>query len=186
MGGARGKSKAAIADAAATLFAENGYAATTVRDIARAAGADASVVVRHFGSKEQLFLDTMSVTPDDMLRFDPPLSTLGERLVRYILDTEDRVRGTYLALIRASGSGEVGSSLTALHEDSFVAPLTDVLVGADRELRARLVAAMVGGLMYALWVVQDEALTRADPEDTVRVYGAALQLLIDPAGGDRG
>lgn len=42
--------------AAVRLFAQKGYAATTVRDILRAAGVTAPVLYYHFGSKEGLFL----------------------------------------------------------------------------------------------------------------------------------
>jgi len=43
--------------AAVRLFAAKGYAATTVRDILRAAGVTAPVLYHHFGSKEGVFLD---------------------------------------------------------------------------------------------------------------------------------
>ncbi|KAB2966784.1 MAG: TetR/AcrR family transcriptional regulator [Thermoanaerobaculia bacterium] len=42
--------------AALRLFAAKGYAATSVRDILRAAGVTAPVLYHHFGSKEGLFL----------------------------------------------------------------------------------------------------------------------------------
>lgn len=42
--------------AAVRLFAVKGYAATTVRDILRAAGVTAPVLYYHFGNKEGLFL----------------------------------------------------------------------------------------------------------------------------------
>ena len=42
--------------AALRLFAAKGYAATTVRDILRAAGVTAPVLYYHFGNKEGLFL----------------------------------------------------------------------------------------------------------------------------------
>jgi TetR/AcrR family transcriptional regulator len=42
--------------AATRLFAARGYAATTVRDILRAAGVTAPVLYYHFGSKEGVFL----------------------------------------------------------------------------------------------------------------------------------
>jgi len=51
--------KKAIRDAATELFARDGYAATGIRDIAAQAGSDPALVIRHFGSKEALFLATM-------------------------------------------------------------------------------------------------------------------------------
>lgn len=44
-----------VLDAAAALFVERGYAATTLREIAAAAGIKAGSIYHHFDSKEQLF-----------------------------------------------------------------------------------------------------------------------------------
>jgi len=45
-----------LLEAAVRIFAAKGYAATTVRDILRAAGVTAPVLYYHFGNKEGLFL----------------------------------------------------------------------------------------------------------------------------------
>ncbi|WP_396641625.1 TetR family transcriptional regulator [Microbacterium sp.] len=181
MGGERGRSKAAIKHAAASLFTDNGYAATSIRDIARQAGADPALVIRHYGSKEKLFLDAMQIPPEWALRFELPLETLGERLVRYVMDTEHEVRGVYLALVRASDAGDVASALHLAHDRTFVEPLRAILTGPDADLRARLVAAAVGGLMSTLWLVRDTALLDADPEALIRTYATAIQQLVTPA-----
>lgn len=175
----RPHSKVAIRDAAVRLFAEQGYAATSVRDIAGRAGVDPALVIRHFGSKEALFLDTMRLEFDD-LPIDGPLEGLGERLIRALLDADDHVRGVYLALLRASDAGEISSSLRAAHDDGFVAPLAARLPGADATLRARLAAALVGGLFYALWIVGDEELLALPHDALARRYGALLQPLFTP------
>ncbi len=52
--------RAAILGAARAAFAERGYARATIRDIAARAGVTHSLVMRHFTSKEGLFL---SVSP---------------------------------------------------------------------------------------------------------------------------
>ncbi len=45
-----------LLDAAATLFAAKGYAATSVRDILRLAGVTAPVLYYHFGNKEGIWI----------------------------------------------------------------------------------------------------------------------------------
>ena len=45
----------AILDAARSAFAAHGYDQTTIRGVAAAAGVDASMVMRYFGSKAWLF-----------------------------------------------------------------------------------------------------------------------------------
>ncbi len=46
--------KARIRDTAITYFGENGFAASTVRAIAAAAGVSPALVIHHYGSKDQL------------------------------------------------------------------------------------------------------------------------------------
>ena len=173
-------SRDAIREAANDLFPRNGYAGTSVRDIAGAAGVDPALVIRHFGSKENLFLDTMTVSLDNQPLLDGPIETLGEDFIRTMLTADDQVRGVFLALLRASDTGEVGSRLREVHDQSFVAPLRDRLTGEDAELRARLAASLVGGLLYALGVVGDDELAGAETEHIVGRYGSLLQRLITP------
>ena len=177
----RRSSKDAIWEAASQLFPANGYAGTSVRDIAGVAGVDPALVIRHFGSKENLFLETMTMQLDQQPLIGLPIETLGESFIRFVLNADDQVKGVYLALMRAGHTGEINSRLREVHELGFIAPLRERLTGDDIELRARLAAALVGGLLYALWVVGDDELAAADPEHIVTRYGALLQSLITPA-----
>ncbi|MFI5911478.1 TetR/AcrR family transcriptional regulator [Dactylosporangium sp. NPDC051541] len=51
------QTRARIADAAASLFAERGFDAVTVAEVARAAGVSSVTVFKHFPRKEDLYLD---------------------------------------------------------------------------------------------------------------------------------
>ncbi len=166
--------------AAVELFAERGYASTSVRDIARLAGTDPALVIRHFGSKEELFVACMQPDTDGLLPFHSPVDRLGEEIVRAIVAPGSPLRSTFLALVRASEAESVKAVLADLHERGFVSPLAELLEGEDAELRARLAAAMVGGLMYALWIADDGAL-QSRPEAVVAHYAPKLQQLITPA-----
>ena len=112
---------------------------------------------------------------------DGPVETLGERFLEWLLESNELTRGAFLALLRASDDGERGSALREAHETTFVAPLLARLEGPDAELRARLAASLVGGLLYSLWVVGDDTLATADRGELVRTYGALLQQLITPS-----
>lgn len=180
MSTARTPTKEAIRAAAARLFPVDGYAGTSVRDIAAEAGVDPALVIRHFGSKEKLFVETMQLDLDAQVLLTAPIETLGERFIEFVLTPDDQVRGVFLALLRASDSDGVGPHLREAHDAAFVAPLRSRLEGPDAELRARLAAALVGGLLYSLWVVGDEGLLAADHTELVRRYGALLQALLTP------
>jgi len=172
--------KAAILAAATELFHDRGYAGTSVRDIAAVVRVDPALVIRHFGSKERLFLDTLESDALVQPLAEGPLESLGRDFVRFLLEPGDRVRGVYLALVRASDGEGAGSRLREMHEVDFVLPLRARLTGPDADLRARLAAALAGGLLYSLWIVGDEGLVGADPDELVERYGAALQTLLTP------
>lgn len=77
-----------IRDVAQRLFAERGFDAVTVSDVAGAAAVSAQTVFNHFTSKEELFFDGRSAWvsgPADAVRFRrpdvPPLNALREHLV---------------------------------------------------------------------------------------------------------
>jgi AcrR family transcriptional regulator len=184
MSGGKVSTRASIGEAATRLFAERGYAGTSVRDIASAAGVDPALVIRYFGSKESLFVEVMRLETMHLDLHNPledgPIETLGVRFLESLLAADDGNRGAFLALLRASDDGQRGSALREAHEASFVAPLLARLEGPDAELRARLAASLVGGLLYSLWVVGDDALATADRTELVATYGALLQRLITP------
>ncbi|MEV7429145.1 MULTISPECIES: TetR family transcriptional regulator [unclassified Nocardioides] len=175
--------RTAIAEAARRQFQAGGYAATSVRSVAAEAGVDAALVMRHFGSKEQLFLETIDVEGAFEQALDGPPERLGERLVTLVLD--DRLgrvfRTTYRAMIRATDSDQVRTRLLEAMETTLAAPIAGRLEGEDVELRSRLVAAQVGGLLEALAILEDPVVTAAPPERVARWYGAAVQALVDGA-----
>lgn len=174
-----------IAAAAARLFGEQGYDRTSVRSIAAAAGVDPALVIRYFGSKEELFLETIQLHAIFDAALQAPLPELGERLVRTALE----VRGTralrvYAALVRASQHARVQEALRVSTRQGFVEPLTARLEGPGRRLRARLITAQVLGLLDALALREDEVLLDAEATTVIGLYGAALDALIAPRRGD--
>ncbi|NHC21709.1 helix-turn-helix transcriptional regulator [Nocardioides sp. IC4_145] len=173
--------RAAIAEAARRQFQAGGYAATSVRSVAAEAGVDAALVMRHFGSKEQLFIETIDVEGAFEQALDGPVGRLGERLVSLVLDDGlGRVfRTTYRAMIRATDSGQVRAHLLEAMDATLAAPLAERLSGPDVVLRARLVAAQVGGLLEAVAILEDPVVAGAAVEDVARWYGAAVQALVD-------
>lgn len=178
--GSAAATRARIRAAATHLFRERGLSGVSVRQIGAVADSDPALVIRHFGSKERLFLDTMQVAPDQMLLFAGPPDDVGRRWVRLILGLSDETKATFLALVRGSAEPAIADQLWRAHVDMFVNPLRAYLSGPDADLRSRLVASLVGGLLYALWVVGDEVLLATDHDHLVERYGALLQQLVTP------
>jgi AcrR family transcriptional regulator len=165
----------AIRDAAARLFVEQGFAAASVRDIAREAGTDPALVIRHFGSKEGLFLETMAF-PDFWAHvLEGPIENIGEQLARAVIEARGSRLGVYTALIRASDRPEVRARLGSSMVLTFVEPVLERLQSPDAALRARLFAAQLDGLLTALAIRQDAVLLATPVDELVRWYGPMLQ-----------
>lgn len=77
-------SRSTIVAAARRLFFEHGYKKVTVRDIAAAAGVSPALVIKHYGSKAQLFNE---VGPHEipLAELDLPRSAIGRALVQKVL-----------------------------------------------------------------------------------------------------
>ncbi|MEU7983945.1 TetR family transcriptional regulator [Streptosporangium canum] len=174
----------AIHDAAHELFRNEGFDAVGIRAVAARAGVDAALVIRHFGSKEQLFLEAMTVDLPAIKVMEGPLEGMGRAIVEHVVCLPSSRPGALAvtalaALFRASDRGEVQRTLRETIENVFAEPLVRRLEGGDAELRAHLIAAQLGGLLTSMHVVQDPVLLAADRSAIVVRYGDAIQRLID-------
>jgi AcrR family transcriptional regulator len=83
--------KLAIVKAALPLFARNGFAATTTKELARAAGVSEPLLYKHFPSKEALYLEIQNFTCKatdpavERLTTLPPTTSSLVQLVYYLL-----------------------------------------------------------------------------------------------------
>lgn len=167
----------AIRRAATTLFRRNGFAGTSVREIARVAGVDPALVIRHFGSKEALFIEAVPTHGpfDEVLC--APLDDFGERIVEFVLNRLDRQSfNVFLEVLRASGSDAIRQRMGEMMTASF-SKLNDQLSGPDAALRTRLVAAQVTGLLTTLAGSRQD-LRPKDRRSIIEIYGAAIQSTI--------
>jgi AcrR family transcriptional regulator len=172
--------RTAIRTAATPLFARHGFNGVSVRAIAAAAGVDPALVIRHFGSKEGLFLQTIDPRDSVSEVIAGPVETLGRRLVEHFLSKAGtHLRQNFAALIRASDRPPVRDELARSTAQIFITPIASRLTGDRRELRAALVAAQVGGLLSTLFLAEDPVTLAADDEDVVALYGDAIQSLLD-------
>ena len=98
-GGLRARKKArtrrAIADAAARLFAERGYEQVAVSDVAREAEVSEQTVYNYFQTKEQLVTDNGQPIQDELcrlIRTRPPATTPAAAVRALVLEVVDAVR----------------------------------------------------------------------------------------------
>jgi len=164
-----------IRAAALRLFTADGFDATGIRDIATEAGVNPAIVIRHFGSKERLFIDTIDDDTSWASVLDGPLDDIGRRIVRAVVANRTNGLQVFGGVVRASGRPDVRAHLRELLAEQFVAPLAERLDGPDAEMRAHLFVAQVTGLMFALSVYDDDYLASAPADEIIEYYGASLQ-----------
>ncbi|MGF1662262.1 MAG: TetR family transcriptional regulator [Kineosporiaceae bacterium] len=148
----------AILAAAVTAFAQRGYRAVTVRDVARAAGVDPALVVRYFGSKAGLFAEGAGAVGASGIAeaLAGPVAGLADRLADHLAGKE----GTdSLAMLVLSAADPDGRALLArLAADHLEGPVAGSLAAGgvpagEAAARARAVTAVVVGNALAAVVL---------------------------------
>ncbi|MEX1343609.1 MAG: TetR family transcriptional regulator, partial [Candidatus Limnocylindrales bacterium] len=165
----------AILAAARERFAERGYVHTTMRGVAAAAGVDPRLVLHYFGSKQELFMQSVQlpIDPDAFIArvFDGPPEALAERVAWGLVSTldEPRTRRTALAIIRAAASEpEAAEVIRTVLTERVLTPLVRRIDADHAELRATMVATQFVGMAMGRHVVGIEPLASAAPEQVVR------------------
>ena len=181
----------AILQAARSAFAAHGYDQTTIRSVARAAGIDASMVMRYFGSKAGLF--TAAATADLLvpdLRA-APAAQRGEVLVRHLVERwEDAAHDDELILLlrTAVNSGTVAAQLQAVLGQLVTGPIA-ALGAADASERGAFIGAQLLGLALCRYILRLEPLASLPTADVVAAVAPSVQRYLDdltPAPGASG
>ncbi|GGN00261.1 TetR/AcrR family transcriptional regulator [Streptomyces fuscichromogenes] len=177
--------RGAILDAARAAFAERGYARATIREIAARAGVTHGLVMRHFGSKEQLFLAAVPGTRDLPELVPGPPGTLPERIARAFVERMERADSgdPFLALIRSAASDESAATAlyTAMRQSSTEAYRT-VLTGPDADERIDLLGAHLIGVAFSRYVLRSGPVAEMTPERLVRYLARSLRCALEPLG----
>ena len=109
------QSRERLLHSALTLFAQHGYAKTSTRDIAEAAGANLAAISYYFGDKAGLyravFTEPMGDPAEDIARYDGAELTLGQAL-----------RGLYIGFIEPLRQGDVARLCMKLHMREMLEP----------------------------------------------------------------
>lgn len=177
----------AILDAARARFADDGFGATTIRQVARDAGVDPALVMQFFGSKNGLFAAVMSISPDTLARFNTvfegPADHLGERVVRAYLsawegpphDSEPLTAMLRGALVNEQAREQLREFIQARLLDGIGSFSAD---HDDAARRAGLASAMLVGIVVGRRIVEVPVLAEADTEAVVAIVAPAIQTVL--------
>jgi AcrR family transcriptional regulator len=171
----------AIIEVARRQFGELGFRRTTFRSIASEAGVDPRLVLHYFGSKRQLFLQSIELPLDPQLilerAFEGDPSQIATRVARLFVSAldEPRTRQAFTAIIRAAVSEpEAARLIRELLTDRVLVPFARRVGGDAPELRAGLIATQVVGIAMARHIVGIEPLARASAEQLERALAPVI------------
>ncbi|MEV0382037.1 TetR family transcriptional regulator [Nonomuraea sp. NPDC050643] len=174
-------SRAAILDAARAAFAERGYARATIREIAQRAGVTHGLVMRHFSSKEQLFIAAMPEGRDlrDLMPGSP--ETLPERIAQTFVDRMEHADGNdpFIALIRGAASDEhAATNLYLAMRQRSIESYRALITGPDAEERIDLLGAHLIGVTFSRYVIKSGPLSEMTSEVLVHHLTRTLRNIL--------
>ncbi|MEU4969063.1 TetR/AcrR family transcriptional regulator [Streptomyces smyrnaeus] len=173
----RAATRAALLAAARARFTLMGYDATSVRDIARDAGVDATLIFRYFGSKEQLFEEAAKTTE---MEVEDDAEDLPTRLLHTTMKQAQpgSEGGPLTALLLSSGRQECREKLNSQLHDLYVRNLEELVDLPDRELRAELLTAWLLGINVARSIAHTPALSDACVDDISPYFEQVAAILL--------
>src|SRR5262245_43747230 len=175
------RTRAAILKAAQELFGELGYERTTVRDIAARALIDPAMVMRYFGSKDELFAraTAFDLKLPDLTKAKP--SQLGKTLITHFLELWEGSlsNGGLTILLRASASNEdAAAKMRMIFAGQVLPMLAQVTDGGDLAARAGLVSSQLLGLAVCRYILKVPPVVAMPREQIIKRVGPTLQRYI--------
>lgn len=174
-------SRDTVLAAAKQRFAAQGYEKTTLREIASDAHVDASMVLYLFGSKADLFRESLRLILDpDVLvaALTGPAEEIGERMVRVYLkmwESPDTAPSMRVMLQSATSNSDAHEAFRAFMQEYVLAAVSGVLGGGEQaRLRAMLAASSLIGTAMLRYVMAVPPMATLGEEDVVRVVAPTL------------
>lgn len=177
----------AILDAARSAFAEKGYAGTSIRGIAAAAGVDPALVHHYFGNKDELFLQAVEIQVD-LPSIAPRVLAdgvdhAGERLVLTLLGLWDSPVGVAAAaLFRSAVDNEkIAKMMINFVVQRIITQISKEIgvPAAERAVRTSLVATQMAGLIVFRYIFGVEPLATMSPKAIAALIGPNVQRYIN-------
>jgi len=150
-----------ILRAARETFAHKGFAATSLRAVAREAGVDAALVHHYFDSKDALFIEAMALPVDprqvaaEVLA--GPRDELGRRILTVFLgvwesaDGQQRMKAILRSVV---SSDEVARLMREGITQLIIVPVSEALGVPDARLRVSLVATQLIGVALTRYLIE--------------------------------
>jgi AcrR family transcriptional regulator len=175
------QTRADILVAARRRFGADGYERTTLRSVAADVGIDAALVVRYFGSKQDLFAAAAEFTLDLPDLTNAETDDVADALLAsfFAVWEEDT---TFVALLRAAMTSPTAGDTMRRVFATQVAPKLAAVTPDHPAERAALMGAFVIGLATTRYVLANPAVASLSRDELMRWAGPVVrQLLFGPA-----
>ena len=171
--------KATILGAARERFAADGYERATIRAVAADAHIDPSMVMRYFGSKQQLFAAAAELDLHLPDLATVPRRTLGRVLAVHFVDRWETDEALKVLLRTAVTHDAAAARMRSI----FAAQLSRAIAAVVSEpeqapLRAGLVATQVLGVAFCRYVLQLSPVAAMTRAEVVAWLGPTLQRYV--------
>jgi AcrR family transcriptional regulator len=183
-----GGTRERILAAARNDFSKSGFDGTTIRAIAAQAKVDPALVLHYYESKDAIFREAVRF-PVDPAEFIPGLVApgvdgLGDRLVRFFVDTWDSpAGGAMLGVIRSVVANDDAATLMReFITREVLGRLAKALDVDEPQLRATLAGAQLIGMAMLRYVVKVEPIASADADQIVAWLGPTIQRYFTEPG----
>ena len=174
-------SRDAVLRAAKHRFAVEGYEKTTLRAIASDAHVDPSMVLYLFGSKAELFRESLRliIDPDVLVAaMAEGDDDIGTRMVRTYLDiweNPDTATSMVAMLQSATSNSDAHDAFRGFMQSYVLTAVSDVLGGGEQaRLRAMLAATNLVGTAILRYVMRVAPLATLPRDDVVKLVAPAV------------
>ncbi|MGV9802952.1 TetR/AcrR family transcriptional regulator [Mycobacterium sp. NPDC003449] len=174
-------SRDAVLAAAKQRFAVEGYEKTTLRAIATDAHVDPSMVLYLFGSKADLFRESLQLILDPAMlvaTLEGPADDIGVRMVgRYlqVWESPDTAASMRMMLQSATSNPDAHDAFRAFMQDYVLAAVSEVLGGGEQaRLRAMLAASNLVGTAMLRYVMAVPPLASLTGDEVVRLIAPTV------------
>jgi AcrR family transcriptional regulator len=172
-------SRDALLQAAQTLFGQQGFESTTIREIGEQAGVDAALIARYFGSKADLYI--AAVVAEDAEGLPSEYEGLQHMADVMVTRADRRGPGSILqAIVRSDTSADILDAARDRYARRLIGPLVANMraQGVDRpELRAEVAVSALLGFILGRSLGWFDEIRSAPRDEIVALIVAALSAI---------
>jgi AcrR family transcriptional regulator len=189
-------SRDAVLSAAKQRFATEGYEKTTLRAIAHDAHVDPSMVLYLFGSKEELFRESLRLILDPEVLVgaltgatddDPDIGTRMVRTYLRIWETPDTAASMRAMLQSATSNTDAHDAFRGFMQNYVLTAVSGVLGGGEQaRLRAMLAASQLVGMAILRYIIEVPPLATLPADDVVALIAPTVTRYLTADAEDLG